>query len=75
MRIHMSTPEGNESIIDWFDFRDRIRAAATPQPAGDGGVKVTEHITVLSFDEDHALTFIVNGTSFTPLDMPPKTTS
>ena len=66
-RIHVSTPDGTESTIDWLAFREAIRAQATPQPAGDGGVKVTENITVLSFDEDHALTFIIRGTSYTPL--------
>ena len=67
-RIHVSDTDGTESVIDWLAFRDAVRAQATPQPAGDGGVKVTEEVTVLSFDEDHALTFIIRGVSYTPLE-------
>lgn len=66
-RIHVSSPDGNEAIISWAGFRGALRNAATPQPAGDGGVKVTENVTVLSFDDDDKLTFVVNGTSYTPL--------
>lgn len=67
-RIHVSDTDGNESITSWMGFRDTLREAATPQPTGDGGIKVIENITVLSFDDDTRLTFVVNGTSFTILE-------
>lgn len=67
MRVHVSKPDGNESIIDWNEFRSLVREHATDQPAGDGGVKVIENVTILSFDDDEKLTFVLAGTSYTPL--------
>src|SRR4051794_32845390 len=66
-RIHVSTQNGAESICSYMAMRDSFRDAATPQPNGDGGVKVIENVTILSFDDDPVLTFIVNGTSYTIL--------
>ena len=72
MRVHVSQPDGTESVIDWNQFRWMARSHATPQPSGDGGVKVIESVTILSFDDDSRLTFVIgpsgSATSYTLLD-------
>ncbi len=67
-KVHVSDTNGFEAVISYDMFREELRKVATPQPTGDGGVKVIEGVSILSFDHDHLLTFVVNGTSYTMLE-------
>jgi hypothetical protein len=65
MPIHRSATDGSEDTVRWSQFRDDIREQATYQPGGDGGVKVIEDVTILSFDDTDDLVIVVRGVSYT----------
>lgn len=59
--VHQSTNDGTETVMSWEVFRAYARTYATHQQGGDGGVKVIENVTILSFDDDNRLTIILGA--------------
>lgn len=62
MQVHVSPPDGSETVISWEQFCARVRAAGQR----DSEVVCTP-ATILIFDADDRPTFVIHGTGYTIL--------